>query len=185
MRTPVFGHVAVVATVLFLGPGSSRARLLRGDEPSAQSNNHRFFAEPGPVGRGSRRSTEVFRVLGPNKSEKIWEKPGWSPETFLSDDGEYLVAGDACTGGVPANHAVATEIVRFYRRNRPVRVVRFNDIIADPKRFKRNLWGRCRGFLGDGHRFAIDTWEYRRLVFDVATGKLLETLPITGVPDVD
>ena len=88
MRAPALRHLAAVAAALLLTTGSSRARLLRGDEPSAQSNNRRFFAEPGAAGQGPKRSTEVFRVLGPNKSEKIWEKPGWSPETFLSDDGE-------------------------------------------------------------------------------------------------
>jgi hypothetical protein len=164
---------------------SSWARLIRGDEPSAQSNNGRFFAEPGAAGRGPKGSTEVFRVLGPKKSEKIWEKPGWFPETFLSDDGEYLVSGDNCSGVLPRPHTMDAEIASFFRRGTPVRVVRLRDVILDPKRLRGSMWGLCRGFLGDGHRFAIDTWEFRRLVFDVATGKLLETLPIKDIPNVD
>jgi hypothetical protein len=80
-------------------------------------------------------------------------------------------------------------IATFYRRSTVIGSVRVRDIIRDPKRLKRGYrgglrWGQCIDFL-PGNRFVIDTWELRQYTYDATTGKLLETIPIRGIPMID
>jgi hypothetical protein len=173
---------ALVSLIVALMAGSAwGGRLLLDDEPGAASNNGQFYANPDR----KRTSTQVFRWLGQKKDPMIWEKAGWSDATFLSDDGEYLVAGDYCERTLPRRYTLDQVIATFYHRATPVRSVRLRDLIVDPKKVKQGLWGQCMGFIkGPGNRFAIDTWEYRHLVFDGTTGALVEVLPGGPIPNI-
>jgi hypothetical protein len=176
-----------MAALLFLFALSTtaHARLLFEGEPGARSPNGHCYADPGQKAK----TTQVFRRIPGKKPEMIWEKPGWLEATFISDDGEYLVSGEFCETTLPPKYDPDLVIATFYRRSTVIGFVRARDIILDPKRLERGyrrrlFWGRCIDFL-PGNRFAIDTWEMRQYIYDVTTGKLVQTVPIGGIPDID
>ena len=175
-------RVVLVASLLaLLADSAFGGRLLLDDEPGASSNNGSFYANPGR----KRTSTQVFRSLGPNQGQLIWEKPGWSDATFLSDDGQYLVAGDYCERTLPRKYTPDQVIATFHHRDKPIRSIRIRDLILDVGKIRAGMWGQCMGFIkGQGNRFAIDTWEYRHLVFDGMTGSLVEVLPGEPIPNI-
>ena len=184
--TSAFRRRAIASVVaMFVMSGVAHARRLYEGSPAASAPNGPYYADPGPSGK----TTQVFRALPSKKPEMIWEKPGWLEATFVSDDGEYLVAGEFCERNLPPKYDPDLVIATFYRRSAVVGTVRVRDIIRDPKQLKRGYrntlsWGRCIDFL-PGNRFVIDTWELRQYTFDVTTGKLLETIPIRGIPNID
>jgi hypothetical protein len=175
--------VAPVVAV-FVMSGVAHARRYYEGSPAAGSRNGHYYADPGP----NRKTTQVFRSLPSKKPEMIWEKPGWLDATFVSDDGEYLVSGEFCEEYLPPKYDPDLVIATFYRRSIVIGSVRVRDIIRDPKGLKRGYgglrWGQCIDFL-PGNRFVIDTWELRQYTFDATTGKLLETVPIRGIPNID
>jgi hypothetical protein len=173
--------IYVRALVLILGAlfatNPVAARILYDDSPPTGSRNGRFYAEP-----SKEWNTQVFEVLGPTKSRLVWEKPGWEYESYLSNDGEYLVSGRYCRGTLPRGFTPDLIILNFYRRSTLLRAVRLSDLV-DVKKLKYKMWGVCKDFL-PGNRFEIFTYEHY-LVFDGTTGKLLEKLPGRGVPNID
>jgi len=179
-------HWGMAALLLLCASNrTAYARLLFEGEPGARSPNGHYYANPGP----KEKTTQVFRRLPGKKPEMIWEKPGWLEATFVSDDGEYLVSGEFCERNLPPKYDPDLVIATFYRRSTVIGSVRARDIILEPKRLergyrKRLFWGRCIDFL-PGNRFVIDTWELRQYTFDATTGKLLETVPIGGIPMID
>ena len=177
--------VAPIVAVFVIG-GVAHARRLYEGSPAAGSRNGHYYADPGP----NRKTTQVFRSLPSKKPEMIWEKPGWLDATFVSDDGEYLVSGEFCEDYLPRKFDPDLVIATFYRRSTVIGSVRVRDIISDPKTLKRSYrgnlrWGQCIDFLRGSNRFVIDTWELREYTFDATTGKLLETVPIRGIPMID
>jgi hypothetical protein len=166
--------IALVAAALLVATPSA-ARILYDDAPPTGSRNGRFYAEP------KKGNTQVFEVLGPNKSRLVWEKPGWEYQSYLSNDGEYLVSGKYCRGSIPRGFTPDSVILEFYHRKTLLRSVRLSDLV-DVKKL-RHMWGICGDFL-PGNRFEIFTFE-NYLIFDGTTGKLLEKLPSRGVPNID
>jgi hypothetical protein len=167
--------VLVVAALPVANP--LEARILYDDSPPTSSKNGRFYAEP-----SKQWNTQVFEVLGPDKSRLVWEKPGWEYESYVSNDGEYLASGEYCRGHLPAKYTPDLVIFTFYHRGAVVRAVRLSDLV-DVKKLKYQMWGVCRDFL-PGNRFEIFTSQ-NYLIFDGTTGKLLERLPGRGVPNID
>jgi hypothetical protein len=167
--------VLVAAALLVAGP--SAARILYDDAPPTSSRNGRFYAEP-----GKEWNTQVFELLGPKKSRLVWEKPGWEYQSYLSNDGEYLVWGKYCRGYLPAKYTPDLVVLTFYHRSTLVRDVRLSDLV-DVGKVTERMWGVCRDFL-PGNRFEIFTYEHY-LIFDGTTGKLLQKLPGRGVPNID
>lgn len=143
------------------------------DDVPAESANKRFFATEGP----KQRSTLVFRRVGQKGHEKIWEVPEWSPALFLTDDGDYLVVGYAGANLLEHHYKRDQVMVSFYRRGRLLNVVRLNQIMVDLKHLQVTdsgvAWGFFAGLI-DHHRFAVDTVEHRRLIYDVTTGALVD-----------
>jgi hypothetical protein len=185
MTTALRRRAAAAVVAMFVVSGVAHARRLYEGSPAAGSPNGHYYADPGP----NRKTTQVFRSLPSKKPEMIWEKPGWLDATFVSNDGEYLVSGEFCEDSLPPKYDPDLVIATFYHRSAVVGMVRVRDIILDPKRLKRGYrgrlsWGRCIDFL-PGNRFVIDTWELRQYTYDATTGKLLETVPIRGIPNID
>ena len=79
--------VAVVVTSV--APALADAPLLDYDVTEIDSPNRRFFAKAAP----DESSTSVFRRERQGPGSLLWTMPGWSPVSFLSDDGEYLAIG--------------------------------------------------------------------------------------------
>jgi hypothetical protein len=153
----------------------ARAFVLDGDSPISSANK-RFYAAPGPGGK----STLVFERIGPKRTKKIWEKPDWTHVTFLSDDGEYMVTGYEGNNLLRHRHAPDEVMLEFYRRGTLLRSIRLNQIIQSHGRLEVAdsgvFWGFYEGFLSM-HRFAVDTIEQRRLIYDVTTGSLVQVVP--------
>jgi hypothetical protein len=154
MTTALRWRVVASASAVLVMSGVAQARRLYEGAPAARSRNGHYYADPGPT----RKTTQVFRSLPPKKPEMIWEKPGWSDATFVSDDGEYLVAGDLCELYLPPTYDLDLVIATFYRRSTVIGTVRVRDIIRDPKRLKRSYrgnlrWGQCIDFLPGTNRF--------------------------------
>jgi hypothetical protein len=151
-----------------------RALILDGDSPISSANK-RFYAARGPRGK----STLVFRQVGPKEAEKIWEKADWTHVAFLSNDGEYLVTGYEGNNLLRHRHAPDVVMLQFYRRGTLLRSIKLNEIIVSRDRLDVTdsgvFWGFYEGFL-TLHRFAVDTVEERRLIYDVTTGALVQVV---------
>lgn len=167
--------VALSIVIALAGPGYAQPLLY--DNGPVVSANKRYFAVPG----SDQQSTVVFKRLGRKKREKLWEAPVWSPAAYLADDGDHLVI--AYEGGNLLSHRYQFDqvMVSFYRRETMIKSVSLNEIILDGTRLEVSdsgvQWGFFVGLIGST-KFALDTVERRRLIFDIATGKLLEvTLP--------
>lgn len=149
--------------------------ILDCDDPTSSSNGQ-FFAVPGPKGN----TTQVYRWIWPTRVEKIWEKPGWHCDGRLSNDGEYLVAGDDWSGQINRGYKWDQVMLRFYHRDTLIRAVPLREVLLDPNNVSWNdcssMWATSMGFVAD-HRFGIDTADDRSMVYDVTTGALVEVRP--------
>lgn len=178
--TGIWRAFTVVALVGVLSTGGvvQALPILDCDGPASSSNDE-FFAVQAQKGK----TTEVYRWVWPTRTEKIWEKPGWGCDSFLSDDGEYLVVGDSEGGQLSRNYNLDRVMLTFYRRDTVIRTVSLREIMLDVQKNAlwsdcSSLWGGYAGFVG-GQRFAVDTVEGRRLVYDFTTGTRIEILPST------
>lgn len=179
MKTWLRVVLGVVLGFLCFANISSRvyadAPFLDDDFTRRDSRNKKFFTDAGP----RRKSTVVFRQEGHAPAVRIWEMPGWFRYNFISDDGEYLVTG--CDEGdmLPLNYKRDEVVVSFYFRGKFVRAVHLDEIVLDPGNLTRTnshfLWGIYEGFSGS-RQFIVDTYEQRRLIFDVTTGAVVKTI---------
>jgi hypothetical protein len=134
-----------------------------------------FFALPGPTGK----TTQVYRWVWPSRADKIWEAPGWEGcgNAHLSEDGEYLVIGDGRGGHIDRDYEWDQVMLRFYHRDTLIRAVPLREVLSDPKKVSfadcNSVWAISMSFIG-AHRFALDTADDRRLIYDVTTGALTE-----------
>jgi len=163
----------VVLTIVVALAGNGSAQPILYDDGPVASANKRYFAVLG----SDQQSTVVFKRLSRKKREKLWEAPVWSPATYLADDGDHLVIG--YEGGNLLSHQYRFDqvMVSFYRRETLIRSVSLNEIILDRRHLEASdsgvQWGFFVGLIGPT-KFALDTVERRRLIFDIATGKLLQ-----------
>jgi len=144
------------------------------------SKNGRVFAVPGP----KRKTTLVYRKSPPGKApEKLWEMPGWPYAAFLTDDGEYIAIADPRASILPRNYKRDQVVVSFFRRGILIKAVHLDEILLDTKSMgspseSGYKWGSWTGLVRPD-RFALDTVENRRLVYDVATGKLTDVIKLS------
>jgi hypothetical protein len=172
--------------------GASRAAsadspFLDGAVARIDSANRAFFAAP-VRDRHNRQSTVVYRVASTGqKPEQLWTMAGWQTTAWLSDDGDFLVVGYRNVNLLEVDHAPDEVMLSFYKRGAPTGVVRLNEIMPDRARLRRTVshyaWGNFVGFVGP-HRFAIETIDDRRLVYDVTTGALVAAGPAPPQPPV-
>lgn len=176
--------VLIVVTVILTAPGLAGASPIIFDDGPIDSANHRFFAAPGP----DRRSTVVFKRVGKREKERLWEAPTWSPAEYLTNDGEYLVTGYAGSNLLEHHYDLDEAMVSFYRRGTLINTVRLREIIRDTKHLEPSddgvQWGFFVGLIGPT-RFALDTVEHRRFIYDVTNGTVVDvksTPPSSMVP---
>jgi hypothetical protein len=150
---------------------SADAPFISGDEPERiDSRSKAFFAVPS----SDRKATVVFRRQKP-KDEELWRIAGWNDNAYLSDDGEYLTVGYVGNNLLELDYTPSQAMLQFYKRGKLIRAVPLSELIRDMKSLRRSAshysWGYYRGLVAP-YRFAVDTIEGRRLIFDVATGAL-------------
>jgi len=171
-------RVAATAVAVAIGvlpvTGRADAPLIEDRDPRIDSANGRFFAVPGP----EKKSALVFRRDGPDGRVKLWEMKGWPYAGYLDDDGESFAVGDWDVHVLKRGYRGDEVIVSFYRRGELIKSLRVADILRRPKNLGSPSeggyhWGTWVGFVGL-HRFALDTAEGRRLIYDVTTGSLVE-----------
>ena len=63
--------------------------LLTDEPPYIESDNRQFVAVP----ESSRHATAVLKRTTQGATVRQWTMWGWEDNTWLSDDGEYLVVG--------------------------------------------------------------------------------------------
>lgn len=169
----------------------SAAPAARADAPLIDDGADRFtskdgrvFAVPGP----KRKTTVVFRKRTGKTPEKLWDMPGWPYAAFLTDDGEYMAIADPRASILPRDYTPDQIVVSFFKRSTLIKAVRLDEVLVDAKSMgspseSGYTWGWWTGLIGP-HSFALDTVENRRLVYDVATGKLTEVIKLSP-PRVD
>jgi hypothetical protein len=154
------------------------APLLDDGVDRIDSTNKRFYAVPSL----DRRSTVVYRTAtAGSKAARLWTVPGWHRAGFLADDGEHFVVGYFGGNLLNREHNKPDQVMlSFFRQGTLIRVVRLDEVIVDRAQLRRTVshyaWGELVGFVGP-RRFAVDTIEQRRLVYDVATGARVAVEP--------
>jgi hypothetical protein len=140
------------------------------------SRNRLFVARPGP----KEKSTRVYRELLGAPPEFLWQMPGWENNSYLSNDGEYLVVGYRGGSLLPFEGGPDEVMLKFVKTGHLLGQVRLGDLVRDPGKMRKSVshkfWGNYAGFISPT-LFAVDTFEVRRLVFDVTTGKRVADQP--------
>jgi hypothetical protein len=143
------------------------------DPGPVHSANKKYFASQRP----GQRFTEVFKRVGRTGREKLWEVSDWTPALYLTDDGDYLVMGYEGANLLSHDYRLDQVMVSFFHRATLIKAIRLDEIILDPKHLEISdsgvMWGFFVGLVAS-HRFALDTVEHRRLIYDVSTGDLVE-----------
>jgi hypothetical protein len=125
------------------------------------------------------RRIRVFVDDGKAGVVKLWEMSGRERVGFVSDDGEYVAVGQSGNELIDDADPQRT-LVSFYRRGALVKAVSLGEVAFDPANLPRTVsdvsWGHYLGFVGP-RRFAVQTEENRRIVFDVATGLAVPPAP--------
>jgi hypothetical protein len=178
--------MVVAAVGLFAGIVTSTApRAAWADAPLIDDGIDRFtskdgnvFATPGP----KHQTTVVYRKWPRRPPEKLWEMPGWPYAAYLTDDGDYIAIADWRASILPRNYKPAQPVVSFFRRGVLIKTVRLDEVLVDVKNMgspseSGYKWGQWTGLIAP-HSFALDTIENRRLVYDIATGKLIDVIKL-------
>ena len=180
----VVGLVACAAGSAAPTPAWADAPLIDDGADRFTSKDGRVFAVPGP----RRKTTLVYRKRAGKTPEKLWEMAGWPYAAFLTDDGEYIAIANPRASILPRDYQRDQVVVSFFKRSALIKAVRLDEVLVDTKSMgspseSGYTWGWWTGLIGP-HSFALDTVENRRLVFDVATGKLTEVIKLSP-PRVD
>ena len=167
--------VATLAAVAILG-----AAWVHADEPMPKpakvtvhspNNKSYAFSEPDPTVP----TTTVFEDAS---KAKLWSMKGWYRSFWLADDGEHLVVGYPGLNLLSQKHAKDEALVWFYEKGELVAKGTLDQIVADEAHLEKTVshyhWGMGKGFDEKG-RFVIETVERKEVVFDVTTGKIVET----------
>ena len=141
-----------------------------------ESRNKQFVASPGPNGK----STLVYRRVLGAKADLLWQMPRWLYNPYLSDDGQCMVDAYYGVNLVPRNYDPDQVMMTFFNAGKLVGTVRLRELIRDFRHMEPSVshysWGDFIGFVSL-NRFAVETVEGRRLVFDATTGKLVADQP--------
>jgi hypothetical protein len=125
------------------------------------------------------RKMQVFIEDGAATRRKWWERSSDESIGFISDDGEYAAIGQTGNNLVDDRSPDRT-MISFYHRGALVRAVTLAEVVFEPARLDgfppEIAWGQYVGFIGP-RRFAVDTEEKRRIVFDVTTGLAVGPAP--------
>lgn len=150
----------------------------------------RYDMDPAAPFDATRCKVSAWRVGQAGEDELLWRAEGWHDfRSWVSDDGRHLVRlGPWPRGAGPEADDLA---VAFVDRGRLVRQWSTRDLVRDDSRVPRSV-SHYRflhpelepGFtrFKAGTAFQLTTVDGLRYTFDVASGRVLETEPLTPGP---
>lgn len=113
----------------------------------------------------------------------LWQVPAWFRVAYLHDDGEHLVTGFDGMNLVPVDDPERAQILEFWHRGKLLELYTLGDLGYRREDLRRTVshyvWGDYVGFDADGH-FGLRMLDGASLVFDVASGKLLQRVKQKG-----
>lgn len=125
-------------------------------------------------------TTTVYKLGKEQRKVRLWSMPGWYRVAYLANDGRHLVIGFDGMNLLPLNYRKEWKMVSFYDRGQLIRSYSLAQVILDCQNLRATAshfaWGTYWGINKRGE-FVIDTEENRRLVYDVATGRRIKTMP--------
>lgn len=99
---------------------------------------------------------------------------------WLSNDGEYFVAGNEGLNFLPINYNKDQVMFSFFQQGRLINQIRLNQLITDFTRLQKAAsnyrWAKYFGLNACGY-LAVKTIEGRRILLDVTTGRPAEFKP--------
>ena len=150
------------------------------------SRNGRFSFAVRPKWDNNNAESTCYETLKSGKSKERWSiKSWWRGTYFLANDGKHLVrVVGAPFGKKPMKEHIGIEFYsdgKLLARHSPV--VMLNDPSLVVRTVARYAWldiaePGTEGFFGDAQeKFILTTIEGTTIIFDCATGKLLEKRP--------
>lgn len=146
------------------------------DPPSTKefySPNRMFVA----ISEPDSDTVTIYSLAGQGGKSKLWSMEGWERAAWLADDGEHLVAA-AGWYFIPKDFERNMTILRFYKKGKLIKRVGLDEIVGDQTRFEEAgsfyFWGVVEG-MDEMGRIVVLTVEKKALVYDAATGDLVET----------
>jgi|GEM_PF-950482 len=130
-----------------------------------------------------RKITTVYSIGRRGRREqrtKLWEMHGWFRNASLANDGEHLVVAYEGSNLLNLDYKQDEVMLTFYRRGEVINRVRLNELLEDPRpsSLERTVshykWSGTYGFDEQG-RYIVNTIEKRLFIFDVATGRPINT----------
>lgn len=110
----------------------------------------------------------------------LWSMDGAFQVGWLSNDGEYFIAGYEGLNLLPLNYNKDQVMISFFKRGRLINQIGLDQLITDFTKLQKTAsgyrWAKYSGLNTCGD-FAVETIEDRKMVFDVATGKPVEFKP--------
>lgn len=167
----------LLITWFFLTP--SFADTLRKSQPFVISSGYSpYFVKmlPSAFGRGY---AVAFKLLDDESSEELWRVEGYSPEAYLSKDGQYFIRiGPWAKGREPSKEDVA---VQFFRNGGLLKSYSTKDLVKDVSKVRPtsgHYFWRAKdvnySFLAFND-FNLKTVDGISYIFDVRTGEIIET----------
>jgi hypothetical protein len=164
---------------------------------SLQADSPPFVAEPSTIGTWSgafealndpdASTFTVYRRQPNGRGAKLWGMKIYAEgATYLADDGEHVAVGYWGGELVPFSVRPDQPMISFYRRDRLIGAVSLSELVRDYQHLPRGVshyrWGDFLGFYENSTRFAVQTKEGRYVILDAATGKIVETRPLSDRP---
>jgi hypothetical protein len=110
----------------------------------------------------------------------LWSMDGAFQVGWLSNDGEYFVAGNEGLNFLPINYNKDQVMLSFFKQGRLINQIRLNQLITDFNRLRKTTsnyrWAKYFGLNICGY-LAVETIEGRRILLDVTTGRPAEFKP--------
>lgn len=114
------------------------------------------------------------------RTKWLWSMEGTFQVGWLSDDGEYFIAGNEGLNFLPINYNKDQVMFSFFKQGRLINQIRLNQLITDFTRLQKATsnyrWAKYFGLNTCGY-LAVETIEGRRILLDVTTGRPAEFKP--------
>lgn len=121
-----------------------------------------------------REVTTVYRRRAGGVKEPLWSMKGYFPVAFVSNDGEYLIAGYFAGGVLPPDYKRSQVMISFYDRGRLIHEVRLDELVRDfskmPKVDSQYRWGGYLGLNADDY-LTVQLFDQSWVLFNARTGR--------------
>jgi len=182
----------ILAIALLMGVTFCFAKMLFADTPapneaydkSSPNGQYRIVMTPqnGWGGYGAGEGV-AYKVEPGRAPAELWKVDFFSSDVTLADDGRHLVAFG------PWASEMTDLAVAFYQDGKELKRYTVGDLIKDESRLFRTvshfMWRayekKPSGLSEDGNTFALPLIDGTTVVFDIATGQILETTELQTI----